>query len=261
MNVRVDRAQAGFAQQHGIDHRLRRHAHVVIIGLAPERHHPGKILGEKLRHGRKRHAVHLVDDGLVVRRRHLATVLEVGLVAVVVRRIVTGRDDHPAMRLIPADGKTQLRGRARALKNGSLAAQLDPGGRSQFAEMPGEMPHIVRDDDLGPGGTFLRRQIFLNVAVKTDRGPHEREIVHHVTADTRVFRRTKGIQGSGLGFGWYDSDGTSAHATGAKLKVAIETVVQLRPDSALHQFGHALGRPSGQAALPPRGEIFHRGGQ
>jgi hypothetical protein len=43
------------------------------------------------------HLVHLVDDTLVVRSQHLRAVLPIGLVAIVLTRVVAGRDVHTSL--------------------------------------------------------------------------------------------------------------------------------------------------------------------
>ena len=223
----------------------------VVVGQAPESDDFRHVLREELLHGGKRHGVHLGDDAPVVRRCDLRPVGKVGLEAVVVRRIVAGRDDDTRMRLQMAHGEAELRGRARAVENDRLAAQPRPGGSSQLAEVPGEVAHVVCNDDLGLRRALLRREVFGDVAVQADHGPGQRELVEQVAAHGRVLGTAGGGQHSGLGLGRDLAAGAATHPAGAEFQVAVKAVVELGPLAALNELDEALLRPGRQAGLQP----------
>ena len=191
-----------------------------------------------------------------MRRRDLCAVDEVRLEAVVVWRIVARGDDHAGVRLVMAHRKAELRRRARAVEDERLAPESDPGGRGEFAEMPGEMPHIVRDDDAGLRRVPAVSEVFRHVAVQADHGAQEGEIVEQVAADVGVLGRALGVDLAGFRSRCFHPDRAAAHAARAELEVAKETVVQFAPFPAGDQFLQALLCPAGQTRLEPRPEII-----
>ena len=236
MDVSVDDREPLAFEDGRIERRLQRDGEIRIIRRTAKSNDAAQILRQKGAEFRERHSIDLVDDAVVVRRDDLAAVLEIGLEAVVVRRVVARGDHHAAMGLQPAHRETELRGGTRRLENERHASEPGPGRRGQLAEMPREMPHVVGDDQLGriiPRGAGKES---VHVAVEADRGAHVREIIHHVAADRRMLRRAQRTGLSGLALRGHDANRATAHPASAKFEIAVEAVVELAPGALGRQL-------------------------
>jgi hypothetical protein len=176
------------------------------------------------------------DDRHVVRRKHLAAVAEAALEAVVVGRVVTGRDDHAGMRAEVTDREAQLRRRAGTDEEIGFAAELRPGARDQLGEVAGEVTDVMGDHEAGDG---LRGGHMLPEA---DDGAEDVDIVEAGGADGRADRQPLGVDLIG---GRDPADGPPAHAPRAEGDTFIETVLEFGPGPTVTEVverGQGLGR-------------------
>jgi hypothetical protein len=248
-------------EHRGIERRPGRDRQVGVVGRPAQRDDPGEVFFEERAQLAKRHAIHLGDDALVVRRHDLPAILEVRLKTVVVGRIVARGDDYAAMRLEPAHAEAELRRRARAVEDVRRAAEARPRGGRQFAKMPGEVPHVVRDHELGQIVAAALRKVGVRVAEEADDRADQREVVQHIAADRGVGGRALRTQRPALGGRGNHADGPAAHPAGAKLEEAVEPVVQLGPRPLVGKFVDAGQRPGGKAGAEPCRQVFNRTGQ
>ena len=87
----------------------------------------------------------------VIGRCDLPAMGETAFKAVVVRRVMAGRNDHTGVSTEVTDRKAQLRGGAGAGEEVSLAAQLGPRGGQQLREVAGKMPDIMGNHETRSG--------------------------------------------------------------------------------------------------------------
>jgi len=119
----------------------------------------------------------MLHDRNVVGGRDLPAVREAALEAVIVRRVVAGRDDHARVGAEVADREAQLRRRAGIGEEVRLAPQLGPGRGEEFRKVAGEMPDIMGDHE--PGGRMLGGDL----APEAEPGAEDVEIIQASRAD------------------------------------------------------------------------------
>ena len=255
MDVGKDHLELLLLENCRVENRLVRHRQIGVVRRAAQHDDPRQVFGQERAQFLQRYGVHLVNDPLVVRRDDLGAILKIGFEAVVMRRIVARRDNDAAMRLQPAHGETELGRRPRRLKDEGNAAQARPAGGRQLAEVAREMPHIVSDDELRGVVADSPREVAVHVTIKADRGPHHREVIHHVAAHRRMFggaERTQLARFASRG----DDNRPPAHPAGAKLKELIEAVVQLAPCVSGNELVDAGRGPRRESGAEPGRKIL-----
>jgi hypothetical protein len=87
------------------------------------------------------------DNRRVMRREHLAAVAEAALEAIIVGRIMAGRNHDAGMSAEMADRETQLWGRTGTNEEIGFTTEFTPSAGDEFGEVAGEMADVVRDDE------------------------------------------------------------------------------------------------------------------
>ena len=120
----------------------------------------------------------LIDDVLVMRRRHLRAVGPVGLVTVVLLGVVRRRHDHARMAFQLADGEAQLGRRTQCVEEeyGEAVRGEDVG------HTLGEHARIVAAVVAHGHANLLAREILLQVVGQALRGGTHRVDIHAVRA-------------------------------------------------------------------------------
>ena len=120
--------------------------------------------------------LHLGDDVLVMRSRHLGAVRPVGLVAVVLLGVVRRRHDHTRVAFQLADRKAQLRRRTQRVEEVNIEAVRGENVRHALGEHPRIVAAVV-----GHGNPhLLARKVLLQVVRKSLRRGANRIDVHAV---------------------------------------------------------------------------------
>ena len=219
---RMARHQLGFEDDAG-------HAgEVGLLGGGVDGPHAGQVLLEVGGDVRRPELTDLRDDGDVVGRGHLAAVPEAALEAVVVRRVVAGRDDHAGLGSQVPYGEAELGRGTRASEEVGLAAELRPGGGHELGEVPGEMADIMGDHD--PRGRVRGG----DVAPETE---HRAQDVDIVQAGGAHGRPDRGPVGGQLVGGGHPADRPAAHAAGPEGDALVETVLELGPRPSGDEVG------------------------
>ena len=136
VNIREHHIELGLLKDGWIDRRLRRNRKIGVVRRTAQRDHARQIFFEKRAQFRDRHGVDLRHRRLVVWRHHLRAILKVGLEAVIVGRIVAGRNNNTGMSPEITNRKAQLRCRTRTVKNICRAPKTRPSGSSKLTKMP-----------------------------------------------------------------------------------------------------------------------------
>ena len=259
----VDRRENNVEGVVGKDGRIEDHrgglAGISIAGLFGDDDHLGQVDFQKIGYILQFDPIDLRNDATGLRLHHLAAVFEIHLEAVVVGRIVAGRDHHPGRGPEVADRVAQLRGRPGTSKDKGQAAEAGPGGGGQFAEVTGKIADVVRNHQAWLLEAALLREISLRVAVKPNRRPDDVEVVQDVTAHRRVGRMARRRARPPLRRCRDPADGAAAHPAGAELHVLVESVVQFVELTGFHQLAHAFLRPIRQKVPPqPFTEVLGR---
>ena len=264
---RRDHGHVAGAVQVGVDdlRRMARHqlrleddaghaGQVSLLGDAIDDAHAGQVLLEVGRDIRRPELADLRDDGDVVGRGHLAAVAEAALEAVVVRRVVAGRDDDAGLGPQMPHREAELRRGTRAGEEVGLATELRPGGGHELGEVPGEMADIVGDDD--PRGRVRGG----DVAPEAERRAQDVDVVQAGGPDGRPDRGAVGGEFVG---GGDPADRPAAHAAGPEGDTLVETVLEFGPGAPGDEVGQRLQGGGGQGARlePPAGLTEGGGGQ
>ncbi len=125
---------------------------------------------------------HRIDhrgDLLIHRRNDLASVLQVDLVPVVLRRIVARGDHHSRGRPEVPNGECEDRGGQRAGEHEGLHSETLHGRRGVVGEDIGVVPGVVSDDDGAP-----RREVLGQVASQARGGLKDDDPIHAVGSGT-----------------------------------------------------------------------------
>ena len=192
-----------------------------------------------------------------MRLDHLRAVVEINLVAIVVRRVVAGRDHDARARAQMTDGEREFRRRARTFEDAGITAIFRGSLRSQLGKLFREMPRIVGDHDLGPlaRGAFAGRARLARAddVVQIRHQPLRRaadiEKVHGVCPDAGELRPFVCARFASLRPGHDFSNGPSAQSTCAEGQGAIKTVVELRPFSGSRELRNGCGVDRGRRSL------------
>ena len=228
-----------------IEHHAGEAGEVGVLGRGRDREHAGEVLLEIRRDVGRPELADFGDDGGVMRRQHLTPVAEAALEAVVVRRIMTGRDDDAGMGAEVPYRETELRGRAGAGEEVGLAAELRPGAGDQLGEMSGEVANVMGDDQAGAG---LGGR---DVLPEADDGTEDIDVIEAGRADRGAYRQPLGVDLVG---GGDPADRPATHPPGAESDPLIETVFEFGPGAAVAEVpegGHGLGRQRPRAEPIP----------
>ena len=183
--------------------------------------------------------VHLGNDPRRLRLHHLRPVVEIDLVAVVVRRIMARCEHDPRRRVRVAHRERKLRRRARQREQADIHPVLARHLRRQLREMPRKMPRIVRDHNLGPPRQPLLRKPLLQIRHQPLRRPRDIEIVHCIRPHARELRAIQRLQRP-VFRGSHDlADRPPAQPARPESQRPEKPVIQLPPSLRLHQFRHA----------------------
>ncbi len=121
------------------------------------------------------------------------------------------------------------------------------------------MPHVMGDHErrhIGPSGFG---EPCLRVAMETDGGADEREIVEDITANGGVRRRSKTVRRARLGRRRDGADGATADTARAEFQITVEAVVELGPRGLAHEFLNAGLGPRRQPGGQPVGDVLNGG--
>ena len=149
------------------------------------------------------HLVHLVDDTCVVGCEHLRAVLPVSLVAIVLTRVVAGRQVDTALRLEVSDGERALRRGAHLVEE----VDLDAVGREDIGHRAGVEVGVV-------------------AAVVTDDGADLLAVLEALLqiVGESLRRHADGIDVHAVGARAHDA----AQSARSKFQVAVERLNQFR---------------------------------
>ena len=140
---------------------------------------------------------------------------------------MTRGDDYAGVGAEMTDRETQLGGRAGADEEIGFAAELAPGTGDELGEVTGEMADVVRDDEAGPG---LGRRDMLP---ESDDRAEDVDVVKAGRADGGADREPLGVELVG---GRDAADGATAHAARPESDTLVETVLDLRPGTAVAEI-------------------------
>ena len=206
--------------------------------------------------------VDLRDDAAGLRLDDLRAVVEIDFVAVVVRRVVAGRDDDARLRAGQPHRETQFRRRARRLEETHVAAVLggDPG--DEIREIAREVPGVIGDDELGFGA---RRAVFgdplFQVTHQSLRRAADVVVVHRVGADAGELRAVQRLPLARFGLRHDLADGAPTQSTRAEGQRAEKAVVEFVPVLAVDQLGDTVLVDRAGAAAEQGGDILGAVGQ
>ena len=149
--------------------------------------------------------LHLGDDVLVVRGRHLRTISPVGLVAVVLLGVVRGGNNHARVTLELADREAQLGGRTQGVEEENREAVRGEDVGHTLGEHARVVAAVVADRH----ANLLAREVLLQVVGQALRCSAHRVDIHAVGAHAH----------------------NAAQAAGTEFEVFVE---------ALHEFLHIV---------------------
>ena len=92
--------------------------------------------------------------------------------------------------------------------------------------------------------------------MQTHHRANQRKIIEHVTANRRMLRRTRSAQRTRFRRCRNHSNRAAAHATGPKLQITVEPIVQFAPSCLRHELIDTGVRPSRQRRGKKRREVF-----
>ena len=211
---------------------------VSVIDFAIERGHAAPLF---VRRGRVRR-VHFRDDAAGVRLDHLRAVVEVNLVAVVVRRVVARGDDYARARVQVAHRKGEFRRRTRPIENAGVATVFGRDVRRQSGEFTREKTRVVGDHEPRQTLDLFAREPFVEVIDEALGGAPDALVVHHVRPHAGELRTPEFVRLAALRLSHDLPDGAPADSAGAEGEGAIKAVVQFVPFPGGDQFRDRLLR-------------------
>ena len=224
MHVREDDLRCVARNDLGVEDDAGQAREISVFSGGWYREHAGQIRLEVWSNIGGAELAHFGDNRGVMRREHLSAVAEAALKTVVVRGIVTRGDHHAGVGAEMANGEAQLRSRTGTDEKIGFAAEFTPSTGDEFGEVAGEMADVMRDDEAGAwlsGGDMLP---------ESDDRAEDVDVVEAGGADGGTNWHPLRIELVG---GRDPADGTAAHATRSKRDTLIETVLDLRPGSAV----------------------------
>ena len=172
--------------------------------------------------------VHLADDAVGVGIDDLRAVVEVGLEAVVVRRVVAGGEDDAGIGAEFAHGEGKLRRRARAFEEIGVAAEIRADLGAELREIAREMAGVMGEDE---HRLAVRSGELFRIGDQAADGAAEVVEIHRRGADAGMLRAAVRSAGSLLRLGDDAADGASAQAAGAEGEGFEKAVVEFLPSS------------------------------
>ena len=168
-----------------IHHGLFHSHHVIIVHLSTD--DCDEVLVRRKLHVRYLHLVHLIDDALVVRGKHLCAIVPISLVAIVLLRVMGSSDVHTALATQLTDSERDFRSRTETLEQVGVNTV---GGEDISHDLREESGIVAAVMTYHHADLLLAGECLLQVVGET-LGSHTHHVfVHAVGADTHDATKT-----------------------------------------------------------------------
>ena len=180
--------------------------------------------------------VYLGNHGLVVRGDKLGAVVEIGLEAVIVCRVVGSGEHHAGIGIQLADGKGNFRCGAGTVEQGAVAAQVGGNLSAILGEIAGEVARVVAYHNHRLAAGALGFHEAAHIGDETTHGAAYVEIVHAGRAHAGELRTAIHAALALLCDGHHRADGAATQTTGTEGQCLVESVVDFGPFTGFHQL-------------------------
>ena len=160
-----------------------------------------------------------------------------------------------------ADGEGHLRGGAAAIEEIDIDTQIGGDFGAELGKFLRVVTGVVGEDD---GGAAFKARFGTPIEDVRDQAPGGTanvEVIHGIGANAGVVWTLIRWGGAAFGLGHHSANGPSAQATGAKLELLKEAVVQLLEMAALGQFLNAGTIKGIGAGGQESGDVLVGGGE
>ena len=257
----LEAAGCGVLQQLGAQHHR---LHTSQVGLV---HGCAKWLDAALLLLRQRlpgllnDAIDLGDDPAGVGFNNAGTVIEVDLVAVVVRRVVAGGDHDAGIGTELAHGVAHQRRSPAFFNQMHIGAVLAGNPCGKAGKLRGKQAGVVADDNGGQLALTAVGAPGSQIGHQTAGRTGDVVVVHRVGAHAGMLRGLALGGVASLSGADHAADGPAAQAAGAKLQRLVESIVEFFPVATLSKLfngleikGLAAGRQQGTDVLQAAGK-------